>query len=428
MRKNIQVKVESMAFRGYGVARADRRVLFIPYSVKGDEARVEIVEEKKNYSIGRIETLTRPSPLRTTPLCPYFGVCGGCQWQHIDYAMHGQLKGEVLKETLMRLGGVNQIPLTSIVPSPKPYGYRTRVQLKVEEKKLGYYEERSHRVVDIDHCPIAHPVVNQLIPMLRKNHSLLSQLEKVEINGSPEEEKVILILEPQSFSHPIETAAAELLDAYPFVKGVAIRRERGVVSYGSPFLTFSIFGKEKERPLILRASSDSFFQVNAEQNQSLIETVLAFADLKGGERVLDLYAGVGNFALPLALEAKEAWGVEENGAAVDDAVWNAERNGVTSCRFVRGKVEEVLKKWSEEKPEVIVLDPPRAGAKNTVVLISALKPKRIVYVSCDPGTLARDLGLFFQNGYRLSRVALIDMFPQTYHMEVVSLLEQVRTS
>jgi 23S rRNA (uracil1939-C5)-methyltransferase len=424
MTQKAQVKINSMAFKGYGLTRMEGKVLFIPYSVTGDEAWVEIIEEKKNYSMGRLIEILRPSPWRVEPPCPYFEVCGGCQWQHIAYANHGELKKEILKEILKRLGGVKEIPPITVASSPDPYDYRTRVQLKVKGEALGYYKEGSHELVEINHCPIAHPLVNQMIPLLRKALLSFSQLEEIEINVSPEEGRGVLLLHFVKLNQGLEIFLKELLNVHPILKGIAIVRKGRTTILGEPHLNFTIplnqnGGKE---PLRLRTSPESFFQVNLKQNETLIQKVLEFADGKGNEMTLDLYSGIGNMTLPLARVSKEIWGIEENRVAVKDARFNAERNGIENCSFIHGKAEDVLKRWKRGKPDLIVLDPPRTGCKTILDQVASLKPKKIVYVSCEPTTLARDLRLLSNRGFALRGLALIDMFPQTYHMEVVGLL------
>ncbi|OGP92354.1 MAG: 23S rRNA (uracil-5-)-methyltransferase RumA [Deltaproteobacteria bacterium RBG_16_48_10] len=427
MGKKAQVTIASMAFKGYGVTRVDNQVIFIPYTVTGDEASIEIVEQKRNYSMGRIKQLIAPSPWRVNPQCPYFQTCGGCQWQHIERIKQAEIKRDILQEVLQRLGGQKEIPPITVIPSPKSYGYRVRVQLKIEGKSLGYYRERSHHIVDIQLCPIAHPLVNQMILLLREELSILSGFEEVEINTSPEEEKGVLLLHPLSFSQGMESFAKELLQAHSILKGIVISRKGRFISWGNPFLTFTIsLNREgKKRPLRLRASPESFYQVNLEQNEALIQAVLGFSETKEEDRVVDLYAGIGNFTLPLTLDAKEVFGIEENEKAVEDARFNAQRNGITRCHMMRGRVEEILKNYNQKRPDLVILDPPRTGAKEGVNLITELKPKRIIYVSCDPTTLSRDLPLFAQRGYTLDRLSLVDMFPQTYHMEVVALLKSL---
>ena len=424
MMGDVQIHIQSMAFKGYGVARIDGKVAFVPHSVTGDKAWMEVIEEKKNYVIGRLTRLIEPSPWRVNPPCPYFGVCGGCQWQHIDYSIHGEFKKEILRELLIRLGGLEEIPPITVAPSPDPYAYRVRVQLKVKGNTIGYHQERSNQIVDIDHCPISHPLVNRIILLLRKELPSLSPVKEIEINVSPGEEKGGLVLHSLSFQQGFETFLKAFLHDHPIIKGFAFEGKGGFHLFGDPFLNFSIpLGRSgRGREIRLRTSPRSFFQVNLKQNQALIETVLNFSEVKENEKVLDLYAGIGNLTLPLAIEAKEVLGVEENTLAVEDGRFNAEQNGIRNCDFISGKVEDFLKYRPREKPDLVVLDPPRTGSKLITDQVARLKPKRIVYVSCEPAYLSRDLRLFSENGYRLQKLSLIDMFPQTYHMEVVALL------
>ncbi len=422
MRK-VQVLIESVAFRGYGVGRILGKVVFVPYTVTGDKAWIGIVEEKKKYSIGRLIRVADPSRLRVNPLCPYFGTCGGCQWQHIDYRFHNELKRTILRETLGRIGKIWDLPSTDVTLSPKPYGYRVRVQLKVKGQTLGYFRERSHGIVDIDHCPISDPLVNQTIQELRGELAAFSQIEGIEINVSPDEEKGVLILHPIVWNRDSEDVVRKFLQNHHILKGIAIVAKNGLKRLGDPslYFTISLDRSGKKRTFRFRASTLSFFQVNPEQNRGLIETVLEFSEVRKNEILLDLYAGIGNFTLPLAVEALNVAGVEENRTAIADARFNAEKNGIRNCNVVQGKAEEVLKNLSE-RPDCVILDPPRAGSKTILDQVVRLKPKKIIYVSCEPTTFSRDIRLFTEYGYSLQRLRLIDMFPQTYHMEVVGLL------
>jgi len=425
MRK-VRVRIESVAYKGYGVARIDGKVVFVPYTMTGDEAWIEITEEKKTYSTARLNEIIKPSPGRVNPPCPYFGSCGGCQWQHIDYSIQVEQKKEILGETLKRLGGLKEIPSITVTPSPKPYDYRVRVQLKVKAKAMGYYQQRSHRIVDIDHCPISHPLVNQIIRKLREALETLSRMEEIEINVSPEEGRGVLLFHPHSYDQRAEYFMKELLRSQPMLKGIAITRKDGFRLFGDPTLNFTIpRSQEREkRDLNLRISPGSFFQVNPEQNQRLVQTVLQFSEVDQEGRVIDLYAGAGNLTLSLAMEAREVLGIEENRMAFEDAQFNAERNGIKNGYFIQGRVEDVFLDWKREPPDLIVLDPPRTGCKTILDQVVRLKPKKIIYVSCEPTTFARDLGLFSERGYSLQRLSLIDIFPQTYHMETVGLLQQ----
>ncbi len=419
-----RVRIESVAYQGYGVGRVDGKVTFVPYTLVGDEAWIEMREEKKTYSTGRLIQLLKPSPGRVIPPCPYFGTCGGCQWQHVDYSIQTEQKKEILTETLKRLGGLKEIPSIGVFPSPKPYDYRVRVQLKVRGKAMGYYQERSHRIVDIERCPISHPLVNRILRDLRHQFRALSAMEGVEVNVSPEEGRGALLLHPHSYDPQAEPSATELLRRQPILKGVAIIQEDRHLLVGDPTLNFTLpsIHEKKEREVKLRISPGSFSQINPEQNQRLVRTVLEFSEVNPEDKVLDLYAGAGNLTLSLAMEGGEVLGIEENKTAFQDAGFNAERNGMKNCRFIQGRVEDVLSGWKRESPDLIVLDPPRTGCKTILEQVVRLKPRKIIYVSCEPTTFARDLRQFRERGYFLQKLSLIDMFPQTYHMETVGLL------
>ncbi len=419
----VQALIESVAFKGYGVARVDGKVVFVPYTATGDKVWVEILEERKTYSMGRLDRIVDPSPWRVNPPCPYFGTCGGCQWQHIDYRLHGELKKAILIETLERIGRIRDLPQPVVILSSQPYDYRVRVQLKVRGRTLGYFRERSHEVVDIDYCPISDPFVNQMIQQLRSERHSFSKMEEIEVNVSQEEGKAVLILHPRLWNRDTEDRAREFFQNHLILKGIAIVAKKRLDRLADPSLNFtvSLLRSGEKRTIRFRASALSFFQVNPEQNRRLIEVVLEFSEVGKNETLLDLYAGIGNFTLPLAAEASWVTGVEENKTAMEDARFNAERNGIRNCDFVHGRVEEVLKNLSG-KPNHVVLDPPRTGCKMILHRIVELKPRKIVYVSCEPTTFARDIHLFAERGYSLQKLALIDMFPQTYHMEVVGLL------
>ncbi|HUL31972.1 MAG TPA: TRAM domain-containing protein, partial [Thermodesulfobacteriota bacterium] len=276
MTRRVRLSVEGVAFKGYGVARVDGKVVFVPYALTGDEAWGEIAEEKKTYSTARLIQMINPSPGRVTPPCPYFGSCGGCQWQHIDDSIQAELKKEILEEILKRLGALKEIPAILVVPSAKPYDYRARVQLKVRGGVLGYHQERSHRIVDVERCAISHSLINQIIRHLRDRRDALSPLEEVEINVSPEEGRGVLLLHPRSYDRRLDRFAEEFLESQSMVQGFAIAQKEGYQLFGDPTLSFTLpsTGQREEGELRFRISPGSFFQVNPEQNQRLVRTVL----------------------------------------------------------------------------------------------------------------------------------------------------------
>lgn len=418
------VRIESVAFKGYGVGRIQGKVVFIPYTVTGDEVSVNLVEEKRNFAMARLKEILTPSPWRVNPPCPYFGSCGGCQWQHIEPRLQGDLKKEILKTLLQRLGGLKDLPPLSLIPSNTPYGYRARIQLKVNEGKIGFFEEKSHRIIEIEECLIAHPLVNTLLQGFRKERFPVSNIREIEINVSPEEGRGILIIHPNSLARGESLPLSELLKSIPLLKGVALGGRNQWRYFGDPVLhlTTEVIFSGIHKVFRLRASPESFYQVNPEQNLKLLETLLEVAQLRKEEGVLELYSGIGNFTLPLAVHAKYVIGIEENRKAIEDARFNAEGNRIGNCRFLPGRVEDRMKEI-KEKVDLLVLDPPRKGAKMILAEIFRLHPGRIIYISCEPTTFARDVRILVEKGYVLKRICLIDMFPQTYHMELVGLLQ-----
>jgi len=418
-----RINIEAMAYKGYGMGRLDGKVVFVPYTVTGDEAWIEIVEDRKNFSEGRLREILMPSPWRIKPPCPSFGDCGGCHWQHIDPSVHQALKKEILRESLQRIGWLEEIPPLFSIPTPEPYGYRTRIQLKVDHHRIGFYAERSHRIVEIDRCLIAHPLINAILQILQEERRIVDPIQEIDVNVSPDEGKGVLILHSNRKEGKKNLPLKELVSSHPLLKGMALVNQKKSTHWGDPTLkmTTPLFEQGKEKVFHFRASPGSFYQVNPAQNLELIQAVLRLAALKGKERVLDLYAGIGNLTLPLAWEAGSAMGVEENANAVEDARFNAEANGIQNCQFLSGRVEEVLKRI-EKGEDLLVLDPPRTGCKEVVPYILKRGPKKVIYVACDPTTFARDIRLLAGGGYVLQNLCLIDMFPQTYHMEVVGLL------
>jgi 23S rRNA (uracil1939-C5)-methyltransferase len=424
MGDNIELTIASMAYKGYGVARDKGQVIFIPFTLPGERVRVAITEVRKDYAFGRCDEIIEPSASRVSPPCPYFGVCGGCQWQHIGAPFQAELKRGILVETLGRLGRLASLPPVSVIPAPSPYGYRIRVRLKAEEGRIGYHRERSNALVEIEQCLIAHPLVNRILAGLRDSVLLSGFSGEAAITVSPDEGKGVLLLRSPALELRDLSPARSLLRRMPDLKGLAIASGGKPVSFGEPFLHFSLRPEMegKEAPLRFRVSPESFIQINPEQNRALVRTVLDDGAVREGEKVFDLYAGIGNFSLPLAARGAVVFGIEESGGAVREARWNAEENGLGRCRFVRGKVEEVLRSEQPEGTGLVVLDPPRAGSREALEAIARLRAGRMVYVSCDPATLARDLRFFTDRGFRIERLTLLDLFPQTYHMETVALL------
>lgn len=427
MGKQVTAQIESLAFKGYGITHIDGKVLFVPLSLTKDEGLIEIVEERKTFSIGIIKELLKQSPWRVSPQCNLFGKCGGCQWQHIDYSIQPEFKKEILTQILQRLGRFKEIPPISIIKSSNPYGYRTRIQIKLKGNKIGFYQMRSHSIVEIDHCPVCHPLINQIINLVRKDIKIFLGAHEIEINISPFELKGVLIIRNLNLNSKSRERIDNFLNRNSVIKCMVIDGKEGPIFFGNPYLYYKFLFPERfgKGEVLFRISPGSFYQINLEENQKLVETVIEFSEIKNNEMVLDLYCGIGNFTIPLSLLSKEVIGIEANRASFEDACFNAKQNGLSNSKFIYGDVEKVLKANTLKGTNLVVLDPPRAGCKRILNEIMNIEPMRIVYVSCEPTTLCRDLRSFNEKGYKLEKLTLIDMFPQTFHIEVVALLRSL---
>jgi 23S rRNA (uracil1939-C5)-methyltransferase len=415
----LRLKIERLAFGGRGVARAHGRVVFVEGGIPGDVVEAEIARERKGFAEARVVSLVEPSGLRVSPSCPYFGSCGGCQLQHASYDLQLRYKDETLRESLRRIGGVGEYAALSPVPSMLQYGYRTRVTLSVwiTEKgcRVGFHEAGSTRMIPIDACPIAAPPVDRAIRRISKSlmaYSMSAPLERIYVATDGERAYVTLVpgwrVDPRGLN-PLR----DHLRRFPETECTSTIRDES--TFEVTFLGI--------RYLL---TPSTFMQANPFINERMIETVKEWAALRGGERVLDLYAGAGNISLQLAGVAGSVTGVEVSRRAVSLAVRSAEANGISNAAFLAEDAEGFCLRAATrgETYDVLVLDPPREGAKALIGSLVALKPVRVVYVSCNPTTLARDVKLICASGYRLARARAFDMFPQTYHVEAVALMER----
>jgi len=434
-----EVTIERMCYGGAGFGRLEGKACFVPFTAPGDRARFRVVKEKRSFLEGELLELCSPSQLRVVPACPVFGRCGGCDWQHLPYGEQLRQKGEIFGDSLRRIGRVESEALLPVAASEREYGYRSRIQLKLARKgsstALGFFRAGSHEVVDAAcGCAIADPLLNRIADEFR---ALLPQVPEmdavVQIDlaiGDDGESIAVLHVElraAQALKRALSAAAAALPSLTGlFVRGGAksrIEKVFGVesLSYGIP-AGFLPDGPE----LRLRFGRGGFSQVNYRQNLHLIASVFKMAALTGTERVLDLYCGNGNISLPMAGYAAQLHGVEGYAPSIDDARANALANGVANVSFEVNDVPAAVQRLAAcgERFDLVILDPPRSGAE-AVGEIARLAPAAIVYVSCDPPTLSRDLALLGESGYRVVCSQPVDMFPQTYHLESVTLLKRL---
>ena len=427
MKRIFTVEIEKMVYGGRGMGRIGGKVVFVPFTAPGERVEAEVVREKKDYAEAILKKVESPSPQRGKPFCPLYGECGGCQYQHFSYEDQLKLKEEAPRETLHRLAREGIFEFFPIIASPADRGYRIRAQFKIgmkEGKKiLGFYAWRTHRVVETEECPLLHPLANQILHGLRQwlGETREVSLIEIDLQVSPGEGRGVLNLRSED---PLDDRRVEeLRERISGLKGVAGGGKKQS-SWGDLNLVHE--GPEiAGRTLRFQTRGESFVQVNPGQNRNLIRKVVEWARLGGEEKVVDLFCGSGNLTLPLALGAKKAWGIDLDRQAIESARGNARENEIPHCTFWAGSAEEGIKRVREESPSVdlAVLDPPRAGAHGVLGPLVSLQPRKILYVSCEPPTLARDLARLVSLGYNVKRVQPLDMFPQTYHIEAIAELE-----
>jgi 23S rRNA (uracil1939-C5)-methyltransferase len=419
--------IEKMVYGGKGMGRVEGKVVFVPFTAPGERVQAEVLHEKRDYAEAALKMIEMKSPRRVEPFCPLYGDCGGCQYQHFAYEDQLKLKEEAARESLSRLARRGVFDFLPIIPSPRDRGYRIRAQFKVGEKGgrkfLGFHAWRTHRVVEVAQCPLLDPLANRILEGL--NAYLRGRadvpLKGADLQVSPEEGRGVVVLQTEG---PWDSGnVGEMGRGIEGLKGIAWGEKKS--SWGSVTLFYDS-PEVGGRKLRLRISGDSFVQVNPGQNENLVRKVVDWAGLTGKEKVLDLFCGSGNITLPLALAAKRIWGVDHDRQAIDLARENARSNEISNCVFLAGPAEERIERVKEETAAVdlAVLDPPRGGAHGVLHPVASLRPRKILYVSCEPPTLARDLARLGSLGYNVERVQPLDMFPQTYHIEVIAELRK----
>lgn len=408
--KTIELELSAMAHGGAALGRHQGRVIFVPYAIPGERVRAEIVEDKGRFAHARLVEVLTPSPDRVEPLCPHFGACGGCQWQHIAYPRQATLKREIVIDQLERVGHLEKPSVKATLPASQPWGYRNRLEFSVgPERVLGFQKAGSHDIVPIETCLIADPRLMALYDDLDLDLPGLTRLTLVA--GSAEDD-LLMAFETQRDQAP------QLSADFP-VSCVHLVGERIPVNLiGRNFVTFMVNGRG------YRASAGRFFQVNTDQAGTLVDLALNWLDATPDDTVLDGYCGVGLFSLPLAERAGLVVAVEVDPGATEDLILNL--GDIDNVDVIQGPVEAVLPDLIEPLDGAIV-DPPRSGLAVEVIdalIDPASGPNRLVYVSCDPATLARDVRRLMRGGYSLVGVQPLDMFPQSHHVETVTQLQR----
>jgi 23S rRNA (uracil1939-C5)-methyltransferase len=408
MTKNcFELQLSTITHGGAALGRHEGRAIFVPYALPGEAVRVEITEDKGRYAHARLVEVLTSSPDRVEPPCPYFGIaaCGGCQWQHADYQAQLRFKTEILADQLTRIGKIAELTVCPTIPDPSGWAYRNHAQFRPAlGGKLGFQAAASNRTVAIDECPVLHPLLADLYATLDLE---LENLLRLSLRAGTATGDRMLVFEmnddlPPGLEIDLPVSCVLLLS-----DGVHANL------IGSNHITEIVAGRA------YRISAPSFFQVNTPQAAQLVRLVTEYLDLQGNETVLDAYCGVGLFTVHLAERAGLVVGIEASPAAVDDLLENTADFG--NVDVVEGPVEAVLPDL-DMSIDAAVIDPPRAGIDRFALdALIEHKPGRLVYVSCDPATLARDAKRLTAAGYRLVEVQPVDVFPQTYHVESVAL-------
>ncbi len=439
--QEITLTIDGLSSEGHGIGRCEGFAVFVPFALPGEEALVRIIKPTSNYAVGKLIELKTEAPTRVQPACGAFYQCGGCQLQHMAYAAQLIAKRQILVDALKRLGGFENAE--ALVPETiggSEYGYRNKGSFPVRDvngKALaGMFAPRSHRLIPIARCPIARPEVNAA---LERFSGWLAQ-EKP--RGYDEEKHagvvrhVVFRQASGGLMAAVVTAGNDLpkkralIDAF---EGVATN----IVHNVNPERTNTVLGKRSEpiwgapltediSGLAFYVSEQSFLQVNRDQAQKLYALALSALELTGGETVADAYSGVGTIALSLAKRCKSVAGIEYVKEAVLDAQKNAARNNIANAEFYEGAVEAVLPELiKHQRFDAIVLDPPRKGCERAALdAVIESNAKKVVYVSCNPATLARDAKILCEGGYSLLKATPVDMFPQTAHVEAVMVLQR----
>jgi len=410
MGERLRLRLTKMIYGGEALGRHEGKVVFVSQAIAGEEVVAEIVEGKRQWARARVLEVLTPSPHRVTPRCSHYGVCGGCHWQHIDYQAQLDYKRQIIQEQLARLGGLPDITVKPTIPSPSPWNYRNHIRFTLnEEGDLCFQAARSHRLVPIEECYLLHPLLEDILVALEmpSAEEVPLPFRRLSLRAGVHTGDRMLIFEAK------EEQAPELEVELPLSCVLLTARGVPLVLIGDGHITEVVAGRE------YRISAPSFFQANTEGAEALVEVVKAYLALEGDETLLDAYCGVGLLGLSLADRASRVIGIEENPFAVDDARFNA--RDLPNVEFIEGRVEDVMP--SLEGVKATILDPPRIGLHpRALSALIELSPSTIVYVSCNPSTLARDLKGLVAAGYEVVEVQPVDLFPQTYHIESVALL------
>ncbi|MBF2075388.1 MAG: 23S rRNA (uracil(1939)-C(5))-methyltransferase RlmD [Synechococcales cyanobacterium C42_A2020_086] len=443
--QQLELRISDLNHDGGGVGRWQERVVFVPDTVPGDWVRVRLVRVKPQYAYGKLEQVLEPSPHRVRPSCIVADKCGGCQWQPVDYAYQLQIKRQLVIQDLQRIGGFQNPPVEPVLAVSDSLGYRNKATYPVRVDSLGskvqagYFQKGSHQIINLNQCPIQDQRLNPFLAQIKQDiqqqgWSIYNETQHLgEIRhlglriGRRTGEVLLTLVARQGHLPQLNEQAQTWMQRYPALVGVCLNL--------NPNRTNAIFGPETRclagRPYLreqfagleFHIQPTTFFQVNTEQAEALLTRIQQTLQLQGNEIVIDAYCGIGTLTLPLAQQVRQAIGIEVQPDAIEQARANAALNAIGNVEFYLGTTEALLPTLSWQ-PDLVLLDPPRKGCDPAVIatLLQQL-PNRIVYVSCNPATLARDLKLL-STAYELTCVQPADFFPQTAHVEAAAFLKR----
>lgn len=444
MQEVLELRINGVAHDGSGVARHEGIAVFVDGALPDEYVKAEIVEAGKSFLRARSIEVLEPSPMRRIPFCPYYGECGGCNMQHASYDYQLELKRHIVSDAMERIGRIKGVEVRPVIGMDMPFNYRNKAEFRVwlddEGRKtaIGFRRRSSHDSVDVRECRVVPQACMDAINSLRvslneSDPNLKQAIKHAVVRVGDEGSMMMILVSTEPADRACNKLAEALMSAQPHIVSVYhshsrrrfgdVLQGRNTLLAGADRIHYNIGGHS------FMASPSSFFQVNQEQAEKLYKTAVELAAVNKEEAVLDLYCGIGTITLMLAEKASKAMGIEINVQAVDDARQSAVSNGISNACFMAGKSEDILASGEMRVfgPAAVVLDPPRTGCDPQVMsTLIGMGPKRIVYISCDPATMARDAALLVKGGYGVRAVQPVDMFPHTSHVETVVLMSRVK--
>lgn len=406
----MRIKINKLSYGGAGIGTVNGKIVFVKRGLPGDTVEADVIKEKKNYCLAEAEKVITPSEYRVEPQCPVFGACGGCQWQDLDYEIQLEEKRNIVSESIERIGKIHSPEVLPVVASPAKYGYRSKIVLSVVREgkthSVSFYEEGTDRKVPIDRCPVANEQVNKGIEtvngFLANNISRARSLEKIYIASGDNTTGITVSqrVNRKAVKRNLDTEHMKLTG-----------KDEAEIEIG-------VNGKK------FVSVPSLFIQANTGVSGLMTETLLDWTRQTRASKILDLFCGFGNFTIPVSDIAKHVTGVDSNNLAIKYAHKNSSLNGSANAEFVTGDADSFLRKATGHF-DTVILDPPREGASECSELLGKMKPGTIIYISCDPSTLARDLKKLCSFGYMIKSIKPFDMFPHTFHIECMVLLESM---